>query len=163
MARIDRFMIAPLASGLQTNLKPWLIPDDAFELLRNAYVFRGRVVKRFGARLMEGSSASIVGYEQLASRLSIKIGTTNAGTGNFAATVPGAIFEVGQMFSIGTQIYTVYQTGAPAAMLTTGAGSGTYNTTTGAVAITAGPLNTDVYFYPAQPVMGLISYEQECL
>ena len=45
----DRFFIAPYDqnSGLQTNVKPWLIPDEAFSELNNAYVFRGRVRKRF--------------------------------------------------------------------------------------------------------------------
>lgn len=37
----DRFLIAPMQSGLQTNLRPWLIQDDAFSQLNNAYLFRG--------------------------------------------------------------------------------------------------------------------------
>lgn len=49
---MDRFLIAPFNSGLQANLKPFLIPEDAFSQLLNAYVFRGRVTKRFGERLM---------------------------------------------------------------------------------------------------------------
>ena len=48
----DRFFIGPLQTGLQKNLRPFLIADDAFELLQNAYVFRGRVRKRFGETLM---------------------------------------------------------------------------------------------------------------
>lgn len=52
MAKTDRFMIAPINSGLQRNTTPFMIPDDAFESMENAYVFRGRVRKRFGARLM---------------------------------------------------------------------------------------------------------------
>ncbi len=39
----DKFVIAPLNSGLTADAKPWLIPDDAFERLNNAYVFRGIV------------------------------------------------------------------------------------------------------------------------
>ena len=48
----NRFFIAPYdeSSGQQNNVKPWLIPDNAFEVLNNAYVFRGRVRKRFGSR-----------------------------------------------------------------------------------------------------------------
>ena len=29
MAQTDRFMIAPINTGMQTDLKPWLIPDEA--------------------------------------------------------------------------------------------------------------------------------------
>src|ERR1700681_1127559 len=103
MAKTDRFMIAPINSGLQNDLKSWLIPDDAFQSLTNAYVFRGRVRKRFGSYLMNQSvDASI---SQLYSRTSILIGTTN-GSGNLSTTVPGLVFAVGQLFSVGSQIFT---------------------------------------------------------
>jgi hypothetical protein len=52
MAGFDRFMIAPFNVGLETDLKPWMIPDEAFAELNNAYIFRGRVRKRFGSALM---------------------------------------------------------------------------------------------------------------
>ena len=140
MAKTDKFLVAPFQTGLQTDLKPWIITDDAFSTLRNAYVFRGRVRKRFGAHLMNGLVAN--GEQQLYSRLRINLGTTNAVTGNFSATVPGSVFAIGQMFSVTSntasldEMYTVYQTGAPAATLHTGTGTATYNTTTGALVIT---------------------------
>ena len=152
----DRFLIgyADNNSGLQTNLRPWLLPDNAFARLENAYVFRGRVKKRFGSTLM--------GETQLNSRVRINIGTTAAVSGNFTATVPGSIFKEGQMFSIGSTIFTVYQTGTPAAMLSTGTATGTYDTTTGQVVITGNTENpaTAVYFYPAEPIMGITQYEK---
>lgn len=154
---LDRFMIAPYTTGLETDVRPWLIPDNAFEELRNAYVFRGRVVKRFGSRLMTGTSDSANDYEQLTSRLRINIATTDV-NGDLAATVcPGTKWPVGQLFSVGDEIFTVYQ--ANGAMLSTGAGTGTYNTATGTVTITGATATTDVYFYPAQPVMGIVTYD----
>lgn len=153
----DRFMIAPLNTGLQTDVKPFLIPDDAFAQLTNAYVFRGRVRKRFGSYLMNGSVDA--GVAQLYSRLRINLGNTD-GSGDISVTVPGTIFKIGQMFSVGDEIFTVYQTGAPADMLSTGAATvKTYNTTTGAVVINGAAAATACYFYPAEPVMGLITYE----
>lgn len=153
----DRFMIAPINGGMQTDLKPWILPDDAFSQLNNAYIFRGRVRKRFGSRLMNSGVAQSIA--QLYSRLTINIGTTD-GAGNFAGTVPGTVFEIGQLFSIGTEIFTVYQTGAPGIMLDTGHSTvHTYNTTTGAVVITGATPLTAVYFYPATPVMGLITFQ----
>lgn len=154
----DRFLIAPFESGMQTNMRPWLIPDDAFEQLDNAYVFRGRVRKRFGSRFM-GTGWSSTQTEPLFSRLRINIGTTD-GSGNISVTVPGTVFQVGQMFSIGTQIFTVSVVGTPGVMITTGAATvHTYNTTTGAVVINGAAATTAVWFYPAQPVMGLTIYE----
>ena len=84
MGAFQRFLIAPYQSGVQTNLKPWLIPDDALAQLTNAYVYRGRVRKRFGSVLLQGSTPT-EGYEQLQSRLRINIGMTNA------TTIPGGI------------------------------------------------------------------------
>jgi hypothetical protein len=154
----DRFLIAPINTGLQTDLRPWLIPDDAFQELTNAYVFRGRVRKRFGSRFM-GSGWSSAQTEPLFSRFRINVGTTD-GSGNISVTVPGNIFKIGQMFSIGDEIFTVYQTGTPAAMLDTGAATlATYNTSTGALVINGADATTAVWFYPAEPVMGLTNYE----
>src|SRR6185503_3002020 len=148
----DRFMIAPMEGGLQSDLKPWLIPDDAFETMENVYIFRGRVRKRFGSRYMNSSSSAATA--QLSSRLRIAIeggsgvGITD-GSGNATGTAPGSTFALGQMFSIGTQLFTVQATGTPVTMLNTGAGSGTYDTTTGAYVFTGVTANTQIYFYPA--------------
>lgn len=160
MAATDRFMIAPLNSGLQTDSKPWLIPDDAFQELTNVYVFRGRVRKRFGAtnmnNLVNGTSA------QLSTRLRVNLGNTNGSTGNFSTTVPGNIFSnLGQMFSVGTQLFTVYQVGAPAAMYSTGTATGTYDTSNGDVAIIGAAHGTAVYWYPSMPVTGLCNFNNQ--
>lgn len=154
----DRFFIAPYDkdSGIQTNVKPWLIPDTAFSELNNAYVFRGRVRKRFGSRWLGESS--------LASRFRINIGTTAAVSGNFVSAVPlvsGIIFAVGQQFSIGSTIFTVTALGSPVTLLTTGTATATLNTVTGALVVTGNTENpsTAVYFYPSLPVMGLLTFE----
>jgi hypothetical protein len=158
---LDRFMIAPFDqnSGQQTDVKPWLIPDQAFEQLVNAYVFRGRVRKRFGSRYL--------GPTQLESRLRIAIATTDGSGdtpgGTFVpriAGVPIAPPAIGQMFSVGTQVFTVNVLGTPADMLISGAATlATFDTTTGEVVINGADANTDLYYYPALPVMGLLTYE----
>lgn len=154
----DKFLIAPFNSGLQRDVKPWLIPDDAFDTLQNTYVFRGRVRKRFGSRFM-GTGWSSAATEPLFSRLRINLGNTS-GAGNMAVTVPGAIFKVGQSFSIGNEIFTVSAAGTPGVMLTTGASTvHTYNTNTGALVINGAAIATPAWFYPAEPVMGLTNYE----
>ena len=107
----DKFFIAPYdtESGLQNNVRPWLIPDTAFAECNNAYVWRGRVRKRFGSRWLDATTS-------LSSRLRVQIGTTS-GLGFFAGTVPVTTIgpnnfpivtpAVGQLFSIGTEVFTV--------------------------------------------------------
>lgn len=147
----DRFLIAPYNSGLQKDLKPWLIPEDAFEELNNVYVWRGRVRKRVGSAFLFGDE-SVVENQQLLSRLRINIGTTDS-SGDLNGTVPGTIFKVGQMFSIGDEIFTPYLSGL-AIMLNTGLAGSTYDTTDGIFSFSGAAPLTDVYFYPAEPVMG---------
>ena len=157
----DKFLIGFTdgESSKQGDLRPWLIADNAFTELNNAYVFRGRVRKRFGSRFM-GSGWSSAVTEPLFSRLRINLGNTD-GSGNISVAVPGIIFKVGQMFSIGSEIFTVAVTGTPGVILTTGASTvHTYNTTTGALVINGAAVATPVWFYPAEPVMGLTVYEK---
>lgn len=144
----DRFLIAPINTGLETDLKSWLIPDDAFAKLNNAYVFRGRVRKRFGSKYT-GSGAPDELTKPLYSRLGVNLGVTYAGT------VPGAIFEIGQQFWVNGIILTVWQ--ANGAMLTTNSAqaTGTFDTASGAYNIAGAGVTGDLYWYPAQPVMGL--------
>lgn len=156
----DRFLIAPFNTGLQKDLRPWLILDDAMTQLNNAYIFRGRVRKRFGSALM-GSSTSTGLQAQFNSRLRINIGTTN-GSGALSVTVPGLIFKIGQAFSVDNVMLTVVVTGTPGALKSTsGAVTGTYNTTTGAfiLAAGAGHATKPVFFYTAEPVMGFTNYQ----
>jgi len=161
----DRFFIAPYdtESGLQTNVKPWLIPDEAFSELNNAYVFRGRVRKRFGSRWLGDTS--------LVSRLRFQVGVVAGGniSGNVRtiAVDAGMPTGIGQAFSALDVVFTVYN---PAAgdqqMLRTDnkPDTATYNLTTSDFNITnvgpGVPDGTIVYFYPNLPVMGLQTYEQ---
>lgn len=149
----DRFLIAPLNTGLQQDLRPWLIMDDAFAALENAYIFRGRLRKRFGSVLM--------GTSQLTSRLRINLG--NLGASPSTLNVPGGLtqLKIGQAFSIGNAIFTVTQLGAGVALLSTsGTISATINSTVNpnTVTFTGGTLGTPVYYYPANPVMGIDQY-----
>jgi len=159
----DRFFIGPYNSGLIRDRKPFLLPDEAFSTMRNAYVFRDRTRKRFGARPMNGAVAASV--QQLFTRFRINVGTTN-GAGNLSSTtpldtgVPIATPAIGQNFSVGTEIFTVNALGAPATMLSTGAATvKTFNTNNGAFVINGAAANTTVYYYPALPVMGLLTRE----
>ena len=166
----DKFFIGPLQSGLQSDLKAWLIADDAYATLNNAYVWRGRVRKRFGSKYMGDSDDPLLA--PLNSRLSTTInavvgqgitthGTGAPNTGIATSTVPGALFHVGQMFSIGTTIFTVYNIAAGAQQMLRSDGSAsaaTFDITTGIYNFVDVPIDTVIYFYPADPVMGLDTF-----
>jgi hypothetical protein len=169
----DKSFIGPLKSGLQKNVKPFLIADDAFELLENAYLFRGAVRKRFGSRLMQPSTKPVAGYESLSSRLRVDVGTTTAAGAVVAGAIPGVPLKVGGMISVtgltgagvaGTDLFTIIALGVPATLLTNRpAATCTVNTTTGAYDITASRVSSKVYYYPAEPVMGFITDESSAI
>ncbi|OGT44288.1 MAG: hypothetical protein A3F13_02660 [Gammaproteobacteria bacterium RIFCSPHIGHO2_12_FULL_40_19] len=52
MSSLQQIYIAGSAAGLQTNVKPFMLNDQAFSTLENAYVWRERVKKRVGNRLL---------------------------------------------------------------------------------------------------------------
>lgn len=145
----DRFLIGPMNSGLETDLKPFVIADDAYARLDNAYIFRGRIRKRFGSRYLNSQQG------QLNSRLRVQVGTLAAPI----SPVPGNKFNIGQMFSVGPDTFTVWQNGA---MLSSNPlANGTFNTATGAFTIVdpSQPGITPIYWYPSEPVMGIVRYE----
>lgn len=156
----DRFLIAPFKSGLVTATTPWMIPEDAFEELNNAYIYKGVIRKRPGSRYTGFNAATSI-EQQLKSRLRLDIGTTD-GVGIITGIVPGVQWNVGQMFSVGNNIYTVYEDGVfPLDMLSTwtGAIASTFDTSTGAFTIDSQHNNTTCYYYPALPVMGIHQLE----
>lgn len=152
----DRFLIAPINTGLQTDLKSWLIPDDAWAEMYNAYVFRGRIRKRFGSQYT-GTGWPNTFVQPLFSRLGYSLGTTYSGT------VPGDKFsQLGQQFLVNGIILTVYQNGA---MLSSNPAlaTGTYNTGTGAYTISGAGVTGPLIWYSSQPVMGISLLESSAI
>jgi hypothetical protein len=165
-------MIAPINSGQQSDLKPFLIMDDAFQKLRNAYPFRGRVRKRFGGVPMN-TSVTPDQYQQH-TRLRYAVpGAVTDGTGRIGiaplvflpdgqiAAIPGYTIPLGAMFSLGNTYYTVVDvTAGLKIMLSTTAEVGRADATTGQVEFTTTqPIGTQLYFYPTKPVMGIETFE----
>ena len=155
----EKFLIAPFTSGLQKDLPVWQTPEDSFYELQNAYVSRGIIKKRFGSKYIGINKESLL-LGQLESRLRLSVGTTSA-AGGLSASVPAdSVIKVGQMFSIGDEIFTVSVDGEPAVMLTTGdATTCTYNTSTGAFIFVGAEEEMEVFWYPSEPVMGFTMYE----
>jgi hypothetical protein len=157
----DKFLIAPIDknSGLQTNRLPWLIPDNAFSFLQNAYVWRGRVKKRFGTDYLTHTT------DQTLTRLRVNIGTNVIGGGSQFFTAPGVnnLTQIGQQISIQymsgpnliTEWFTVVALGNQL-MLSNSSAEGTFDTTNGNITLVDAGVGT-VYYYPGTPVMGILS------
>lgn len=47
-SELQPFLISEFKSGINTYLQPWIRPADAFQPLKNAYIYRGVVNKRAG-------------------------------------------------------------------------------------------------------------------
>lgn len=165
----QKFLIAPLKdTGLQTDREPWLIPDEAFARLNNAYIFRGRVRKRFGSRSMDTTGDPI--SWQLKTRLRVQVNPASSGnpSGNVRTftNAPNMATGIGQLFSIGNDIFTVISnTPGPQPMLRSDGvvATATYDVTTSAYNITNAQAGPPVYFYPNLPVMGIDSYEDPAI
>lgn len=156
---LDRFFIGPFEgnSGIQRDLKPFMIMNEAFESLNNAYVFRGRVRKRFGSRWLGDTVSS--------TRLRILVGTTDS-SGDLSDTIPGKVplTTFGQQFSISDKTYTVRSLGTPTTLLQDGTTTvATFDTDTGGFVFTGAPALSDVYYYPSLPVMGLATFENSAI
>ena len=169
---LDRFYIGPPTTGLQTNVKPFLINDDAYERLINANVFRSQTKKRLGAGLLPYGNTT----DQLTSRFRVKLAVATDGAGNVVTAVPltaGAPTvtpAVGQQFSITnaagvSEIFTVNVVTplVNEVMLHTG-GASTFKFDTrpagiGTLTIVGSVPSSDVYYYPALPVVGLRTRE----
>jgi len=155
---MDKFLIGPINSGLQTNLVPFLLPEDAFTKLENMYIYKGRIIRRQIPKLLDTSDT-----KGISSRLKMEIGTTDAITGNFngnAASIQNGTLEIGQQFIVGGVIFTIYQ--ANGAMKTTApAVTGTCNIATKTIIINNAVPSTKVYWFPATKVMGISSYNKQ--
>lgn len=169
MNNSNKFMIGPVGEGLTKDIKPWATPNDSFEVLQNAYQFRGRIIRKSGYILLG----------RLQRQLSLSLGNTD-GTGNFLINLRAALglgvnssIVLGSItVTIGNQVYT--EISPPNGLFletifpnpSTPAAPGTFinyaTTDLGIVTsppLIATPVSIVFSFYPGLPVMGLRTRE----
>lgn len=141
----NRLVLANFQTGYETDRAPFLINNDAFPVLNNMYVWRGRLKKKRGTSLL--------------GRLQRSISVSHALSGGSftlsAPVVPGTINLVGG--TDGTTYTDPLKNGTLTATGGTGTG-GTINYATGVITINAGGTETltgTISYYPSLPVMGL--------
>lgn len=150
--------IAGSSLGLVTDKKPFLIPDQAFSELNNAYVWRDRVKKREGLELLGRLKRTLTGQN---------LGNTD-GAGNFSGNIisilgleaTSSIEEGSLQVTVGAQVFT--EPVVPDGTLSNGgAGTGTINYATGDLTIdtdpnlAANPVLIDFNYFPGLSVMGI--------
>ena len=158
------FLIANYATGLDRELQPWLLPNDAFVDLFDGFVYRGVTSKRNGYSGFANGLKST--YTE--SRMVHTLGPVN---------MTGVIDGINQTFtaSLTTPVSrgSVQVDGSnPVQVLNddgdgtfTGDGTGTIDYTTGAVSITfttapavASTVTITYDYFPGLPVMGIMSF-----
>lgn len=140
------FLIAPFATGLDTDISPWLLPQDAFSNITNGHVHHGVVEKRDGYT----KQAQIVHQDQTNWKIT---GVTQANPGvvtmtSTAGLANGDIVEIRNvvgMTELNGQQYTVANLAGTTFEL-----SGVDTTL-----FTAWGSVGDVYHLPGNRVMGL--------
>lgn len=156
-------VISNYPTGYETDREPFLIDNKAFPVLNNAYVWRGKAIRK--------RASSFLGRLQRALTSQNLGNTTGGGTfsGNIftilgiTADSPDASLVLGSLaITVGA---TTFAEASPpdGTLVGTPGGSGTINYATGLLTLTGAPAATAVIitfsYYPDLPVMGLRTFD----
>lgn len=154
----EKIIVGPVNKGLRNDRTPFIIDNDSFPTLVNAYQWRGRIKRKRGtsflARLERFFSSTISSYNPSGSTITLDgSGDGNLITGyslnSSASIVPGTVSITDTVTSA---VYT------DPSMNGTLSPSGTINYATGAITIAAAAghlISAAFNYYPNLPVMGL--------
>lgn len=151
-------LIGPYNSGVQKDLKPFMIPDEAFPDLLNAFVWRGRVERKAGysllGRLRRLTTGLALGNTSGGGALSANLLTAILVNDPASMVDPGSVSIV-----IGAQ--TFVDTAQDGTLTNGGAGTGVINYISGAITIQTAPVLAGTAataafgYFPNRPVMGI--------
>lgn len=146
MAGYSPLKITGMTTGLVQNREEFILPDDAYPTLVNAYVWRERIKRKKGYQLL--------------GRLQRNIGTTD-GAGNAVVVISPLPIQSGiASFTVGATLFTDPGGASPVALLTNGPGTATLNRATGTLTIAGSNAATAVQYFPGLPVMGIRTRER---
>lgn len=143
------FLIANPRVGMERDLEPWILPEDAYPDLEDCYLFRGRVKKKMGYDLLGRLNLEIPNVVYLPNNVTFTLLFTPP------SITPGTVsFKIGAV--------TFMDNGVGGFFQTDGAVGSTINYVTGAVSLNLTlPIapGTPVFYFPGLPVMGLRTLE----
>lgn len=156
----EKIIVGPVNKGLRTDRTPFVIDNDSFPSLINAYQWRGRVKRKRGTqtlgRLTRFFNSTISSYSATAT-INLSGGAANLLTGFSLQTngniVPGSVTVIDTSAGV-----TYTDPGASGVLVGAPSGSGTINYGTGAITISAGAahaISASFFYYPDLPVMGV--------
>lgn len=140
----EKLVVGPIDRGLRSDRTAFVIDNDSFPTLVNAYQWRGRVKRKRGTQFLGRLSRFLIKTD---------------GIGNATITISPHPIQPGIVsFTVGTDIFVDIDLNPahdPVNLITNGSGSATLNRTTGVLTITGSIINTAVIYFPSLPVMGL--------
>jgi len=157
MAGYSPLRIAGFETGLIQNREEFLLPDDAYPTLNNAYIWRERIKRKRGHLLLGRLQRSVdVTAVVLVDNTGQSVNLITAlSLESTASIVPGSVNVTGNID--GTTYTDPASDGVLVASLGTGTG-GTINYATGVITINAGggeSITGTVQYYPGLPSMGI--------
>lgn len=156
----EKIIVGPIDRGLRNDRTPFVIDNDSFPVLINAYQWRGRVKRKRGTSLLgrltrffnsaNASYGSITSFNLVAGAANLFTAFSLQANGNI---IPGSVHLTDATTG------NVYTDDSNGNLVGVPGGTGTINYATGAITISGGAadLITTVSFlyYPDLPVMGL--------
>lgn len=158
------FLIANYATGLDRELQPWLLPNDAFVDLQDGFVYRGVTNKRDGYSGYATGSKSINTESRIVHELGpvSMTGAINGVNQTYTATLTTPVSRGSVTINGSNPVQVMNDDGSGTF---TGDGTGTIDYTTGSVSITftlapiaASTVTTTYEYFPGNPVMGVMSF-----
>jgi len=141
------FLIADTKIGIERDLEPWLLPNDAYPDLQDCYIWRGGVHKRQGYQFLGRLQRIVAPISMGASTVTFTL--------TDISLIPGlSSFTIGTVTFMDNGVGGFFQTDA-------GVGSA-IDYTTGVVTLNLAapaPSNLSVNYFPGLPVMGLRDLE----
>lgn len=159
----EKLVIGPINSGLRNDRTAFVIDNDSFPTLINAYQWRGRIKRKRGTqflgRLKRYFNSTNVSYNTGSTTFALVAGAGNIlVNASWTLQVNGNIVP-GSVVIINTTVAQTYtDVSADGSLSGNLGGTGTINYSTGAITITGGAGNSvsaSFNYYPTLPVMGL--------
>ena len=158
------YLISNYATGLDRELQPWLLPNDAFVDLLDGYVYRGVTQKRDGYSGFANGLKSTYTESRMVHHVAPAnmTGAIDGANRTFTATLTTPVSRGSVTVNGSNPVQVLTDNGSGTF---TGAGTGTINYTSGAVSITfttapaiASTVTINFDFFPGLPVMGVMSF-----